>query len=121
MEQITVTLNREALENLPPRVLVALIMGQQEAPAVQTVEPVEVAPLATAVNDNLLSLFPTVEPTPYKKGKNTNRKWTRKDDLALIYGHSKGHMSFEQLAEQLGRNYQGIKMRIYRLEREGRL
>jgi hypothetical protein len=126
MEQITVTLNRETLEQLPPSVLVGLLMAQVPTAETET-EPTQapqVAQLAKDTNATLLSLFPA-EPAPEKvkpaKGKYTNRKWTRKDDLALIYGHSKGHMTFEQLAEQLGRNYQGIKMRIYRLEREGRL
>jgi hypothetical protein len=114
MEQITVTLNREALEQLPPSVLVSLLMGQQPAP-----EP-QIAPLAKETNEMLLSLFPaeTIKPP---KPKYSNRIWTRKDDLALIYGLSKGHMNHAQLAEQLQRSEAGINMRVWRLKKEGRL
>lgn len=109
MEQITITLDRQALEQLPPAVLVGLLMGQQPTP---TPEP---EPEAT------VSLFPAlVEPTG-PKPRYVNRKWTRKDDLALIYGHTKGHMSYAQLAEQLGRNVNGVRMRIYNLQKLGRL
>jgi len=118
MEQITVTLNREALEQLPTNVLVNLLMGQQTPP---TPEPPKIAQLAKDTNEALLSLFPAEEMPKPKQGKNTNRPWKKADDLALIYGYSKGHLTFDELAERLGRNYQGIKMRVYRLKLDGRL
>ena len=114
MEQITITLSRETLEQLPPSVLVGLLMGQPE------VTPKEVQSLGIETNNADLSLFPA-EPIKVLKPKNSCRVWTNRDDINLIYGYSKGHLSDEALAEMLKRSVQGVKMRIWRLKRDGKL
>ena len=112
MEQITITLNREALEQLPSNVLVSLLLGQPAEPAK------EIHPLAVAVNDNLVSLFPAETlPLPSR----SNKRWTNREDLNLIYGYSKGHLSDEALAEMLQRTVQSVQVRISRLKRAGKL
>jgi hypothetical protein len=112
MEQITVTLSREALEQLPATVLVNLLIGE---PA--EVKP-EVAPLALEMNGHLRSLFPAEAPI---KPQNTDKRWSNRDDLNLIYGYSKGHLSDEALAEMLERTVSSVRNRLRRLKRAGKL
>lgn len=55
------------------------------------------------------------------QAKFTKRRWTRKDDLELIYGVSKHHLSEKELSEKLGRSVAAIRMRTNRLKAAGRI
>jgi hypothetical protein len=112
MEQITITLDRAALEQLPASVLVTLLMGQPE-------EPVEeIYPLDIEINNELFSLFPA---ETHVKPQNTDKRWSNRDDLNLIYGYSKGHLSDKALAEMLQRTVSSVTNRIRRLKAAGKL
>jgi len=113
MEQITITLSREALEQLPATVLVALLIGEQIEPPVK-----EIHPLAIEINNELLSLFPA---EAHVKPQNTDKRWSNRDDLNLIYGYSKGHLSDKALAEMLQRTVSSVTNRIRRLKAAGKL
>lgn len=112
MEQITITLDRAALEQLPASVLVTLLMGQPEEPVK------EIHPLAIKTNNALLSLFPAEEPP---KAIRNNKRWSQRDDINLIYGYTKGHLSDKALAEMLDRTESGVRVRISRLKQAGKL
>jgi hypothetical protein len=115
MEQITLT--REALEQFPTNVLVDLLLRCQENKPTLVVTK-EIHPLAIETNNSLLSLFPA---ETHVKPQNTDKRWSNRDDLNLIYGYSKGHLSDKALAEMLQRTVSSVTNRIRRLKAAGKL
>lgn len=112
MEQITVTLSREALEQLPASVLVALLIGEQVMTVAEPKQ--EIAPLALAVNEELRSLFPEVE-SRKKIKKSPYHHWTRAEDQKLRHFLEAGHQ-IKWICRFLGRDEKAVNYRIAKLQ-----